>query len=222
MRLLTGVSRLRQQLCRPHFPGAIRFSFLVRGSSLASCSLYAQLGCQASKAGAGKHSAGSAPQERDGRPRGSPLAASEDGGLMDVLEGARSPSRGLVWASAGAARRGGDPCFHRGSAGRRLGGGEGATFFFGVGRCPQIRFAGGVDGGARREGPSLPPFFPPLFGFFSWSGHSRGRARDRAPWREAVDPRLSGPLPDVFFSFPLPRVAPARRMLARSGRSWSA
>ena len=50
----------------------------------------------------------------------------------------------------------------------------------------------------------LPSFFPPVF---SLSGHSRGRARDRAPRREAVDPRLSGPLPGVFFVSPAPRCA---------------
>ena len=83
-----------------------------------------------------------------------------------------SPSRrvlrrsdvGLFFFLSGrAAHRGGDPRFHRGSAGLGFGGGEGATFFFGVGRDPQIRFAGGIDGGARREGPFpfllLPPFW---------------------------------------------------------------
>ena len=39
--------------------------------------------------------------------------------------------------------------------------------FFGVGRGPQIRFAGGVDEGARRAGAFPFLLFPPFFGVFS-------------------------------------------------------
>ena len=81
-------------------------------------------------------------------------------------------------------------------------------FFFGVGRDPQTRFAGGPDEGDRLAGAFPFLLFPPFWGGFPWSGHTRGGPGGGLAGRESLDAGLPGPLPVVFPPPPCPPVAP--------------
>ena len=124
---------------------------------------------------------------------------------------ARSSSLGcrpFFFLSGREAQRRGDPCLRGGGTGAGPRTGEGATlFFFGVGRGPQTRFAGGPDGD-RLAGAFLFLLFPPFWGGFPWSGHTRGGPGGGLAGRESLDAGLPGPLPVVFPPPPCPPVAP--------------
>ena len=151
---------------------------------------------------------------------------------------ARSSSFGrrpFFFLSGREAHRRGDPRFHSGSAGLGPGGGEGATFFFGVGRDPQTRFAGGVDDSGRKafrpaagrlfRFPPAPPVAPRqadavalrrelqhLKAHPSTVEIDRLRFRARAPRRrrsEAVEDPLAVVFPLFFRSIPRRSVSPA-------------
>ena len=94
-------------------------------------------------------------------------------------------------------------------------------FFFGVGRDPQTRFAGGPDEGDHLAGAFPFLLFPPFLGGFSWSGHTLGGPGGGLAGRESLDVGLLGPLPVVFPPPPALPLRPARQTPPRSVGSWS-
>ena len=126
------------------------------------------------------------------------------------------PAFFFFFLSGREAQRRGDPCLRGGGTGAGPRPGEGATlFFFGVGRDPQTRFAGGPDEGDHLAGAFPFLLFPPFWGGFPWSGHTRGGLGGGLAERESLEAGVPGPLPGVFFvSPPCPPVAPQAEAIA--------